>query len=104
MDLDPHRIAGSHFVTGALGALVTAIKFTPGASWPERSFNVVAGSMAAGYGTPALAEWLGMSSAGYVNGAAFVVGLLGMSAVAAVLQALRDLKLAEIISGWLSRR
>lgn len=104
MDFDPHRIGSSHFVTGALGALVSAIKFAPGATWRERAFNVVAGSMAAGYGTPALVEWLDMRSAGYVNGAAFFVGLLGMSVVAAVLGALREIKLAEIISTWASRR
>lgn len=104
MDIDTRGIASSHFATGALGAMVTAIKFTPGASWPERMFNVAAGSLAAGYGTPALVEWLQMKSPGYVNGAAFFVGLLGMSAVAALMQALKDIKLAEIISGWLSRR
>lgn len=104
MDFDPERFARSPFTIGALGALVTAIKFTPGASWRERFFNVLAGSLAAGFITPALVEYLKMQTAGYVNGAAFVVGLLGMSVVAAVLQAARDIKLAEIISGWLTRR
>lgn len=103
MDLDPERIARSPFVVGALGALVTAVKFTPGASWIERSFNVVAGSLAAGYVAPALIAWLSLRDEPYASGAAFVVGLLGMSVASAVVQAIRETPFGVILSGWLSR-
>src|SRR5437868_1121107 len=104
MDIDPERVARSPFVIGALGALVTAIKFMPGVNWWERLINVVAGSLAAGYVTPALVEWLKMPSLGYSNGAAFVIGLLGMSIAAAILQAIKETPLGQILTGWLQRR
>lgn len=104
MDLDPERIARSPFVIGAVGALITAVKFTPGASWAERAFNVAAGSAAAGFVTPALVEWLGMRSPAYASGAAFVCGLVGMSLAAAVLQGTRETPLGAIVLGWLARK
>lgn len=103
MDLDPERIARSPFTIGALGALITAVKFTPGASWPERLVNVVAGSLAAGYISPALVAWLGMQAEPYASSAAFVVGLLGMSVASALLVAIRDTPFGVILTGWLSR-
>lgn len=104
MDLDPERIARSPFTIGAVGALITAVRFTPGASWAERIFNVVAGSAVAGFVTPALIEWLGMRSPAYASGAAFVCGLLGMSLAAAVLQGIKDTPLGAIVVGWLARK
>ena len=103
MDIDPERIARSPFVVGALGALVTAVRFTPGASWFERGFNVLAGSLAAGYISPALVAWLGLHAEPYASSAAFVVGLLGMSVASALLAAIRDTPLGVILTGWLSR-
>lgn len=104
MDLDPNHIARSPFTVGAVGALITAVKFTPGASWGERAFNVLAGSSAAGFVTPALIEWLNMKSAAYASGAAFLFGLVGMSLCAALLQGIKDTPLGQILTGWLSRR
>lgn len=104
MDFDVEKIAHNPFAVGALGALITAVKFTPGASWCERIFNVWAGSTAAGFVTPALVEWLHMTSPSYTSGAAFVLGLVGMSLAAASLQAVKETALAEIITGWISRR
>ena len=103
MDFDPDRVARSPFTIGAIGALITAARFTPGASWLERGFNAVAGAVIAGFLTPALTEWLEMTRDAYVNGAAFVIGLLGMSVVAALIQGARDLKLAEIVASWFGR-
>jgi hypothetical protein len=40
MDFDPDHIVRSPFSVGAVGALITAVKFTPSASWAERAFNV----------------------------------------------------------------
>lgn len=104
MDLNPEAIAKSPFTIGALGALVTAAKFTPGASWWERGINVVGGSLAAGFVTPALTEYLKMTSHAYIGGASFFVGLLGMSLVAAFFQMVRDVQWAQIVSGWIARR
>lgn len=103
MDFDPERIASSPFVPGALGALVTALKFTPGASWPERAVNVVAGSLVAGYVAPPLLEYFKVTSPSATGGASFMLGLLSMSIVAAVLSAVRETKWAEIVTGWLAR-
>ena len=104
MDFDPERIARSPFTVGAIGALITAVKFTPGASFGERAFNVLAGSAAAGFITPALIEWLNMKSPAYASGAAFVFGLVGMSLAAALLQGIKDTPLGQILTGWLSRK
>lgn len=104
MDLEPDRIVQSPFTVGAIGALITAVKFTPGATWIERGFNILAGSAAAGFITPALVEWLSMKSPAYASGAAFLFGLVGMSLAAAALQGIRDTPLGQIITGWLSRK
>ncbi|MGA0608818.1 hypothetical protein [Caldimonas sp. KR1-144] len=107
MDFDKDtigRIATSPFAIGALGALVTAVKFTPGASWRERAFNVFSGALCAGFLTPAIVEWLNMKSPAYSSGAAFLFGLVGMSLAAALLQAIKDTPLGQIVTGWISRR
>lgn len=101
--MEPEKIVSNPFAIGALGAVITAIKFTPGASWPERVTNVLAGSAFAGFVTPALVEWLHMSSQSYTSGAAFLFGLVGMSLAAAILQAIKDLPLTKILVSWLQR-
>ena len=103
MDIDPERLARSPFLVGAIGALITAVKFTPGACWAERSFNVIAGAAAAGYISPALVDWLGMSSPSYLSGAAFLVGMVGMSLASAMLQAIKETPFGAILASWLSR-
>ena len=104
MDLDPERIVRSPFLIGAVGALITAIKFTTGASWGECAFNVLAGAAVAGFVTPALVEWLQMSSPAYTSGAAFILGLVGMSLAAALVKAVKDAPLSQILTDWLSRK
>lgn len=104
MDLDPSPIARSPFAVGAVGALITALKFTPGAGWKERALNVACGSAAAGFITPALTEWLKMTSHAYVSGAAFLLGLLGMSLAAAVLEGIRNTKFGEAATSWITRK
>jgi hypothetical protein len=102
MDIDPERIARSPFVIGALGALIAQLKSLPGATWLDRGVNVAAGSATAGFLTPALVQWVrNAPSPDYVNAAAFVVGLLGMSLIAAILSWLRSDKPGEIISSWI---
>lgn len=103
MDLDLDRLARSPFIVGAVGALITAVKFTPGACWAERGFNVIAGAAAAGYISPALVDWLGMASPSYLSGAAFLVGMVGMSLASAMLQAIKETPFGAILASWLSR-
>lgn len=105
MEFDPDRIARSPFTAGLVGSLITALKFTTGGTWWERAINVLAGWAAAGFVTPPLVEWLHHSPPeGYVSGAAFLVGLLGMSLVAAAIDWLKSGKLGETISSWTVRR
>lgn len=102
-NFDPDRWLHSHFAAGALGSFV-ALKFAPGVNWKERTFNVLAGSLCAGFCAPALAEWLHVGSAGFHAFLSFAVGLFGLSLATAILQGIRELKVADIVSGWLSRK
>ena len=54
--------------------------------------------------TPALVEWLHMNSPAYTSGAAFLLGLVGMSLAAALLQGIKETPLGKILTGWLSRK
>ena len=103
MDLDPDHIIRGPFIAGLSGSIV-ALRWVPGITLPERLFNALAGTAMAGFGSPALSDWLHITSAGTVSALAFAVGLFGLSLAAAVVQAVRDIKLAEIITGWVSRK
>lgn len=103
MDLDPSGLTRNPFAAGALGSLV-GLKFAPGVSLLERITNVGAGAACAGYAAPALAEWMHVTSPHVHSGLAFAVGLFGLSLAAAVQQGIRDLKLGEVITGWISRK
>lgn len=87
----------SPFTVGSFGAAVFALKFAPGETWQQRVVNIVAGGITAGYISPALVEYLELQSTGFSNAVAFGVGLLGMSLIAAILQAIRETKLADFI-------
>lgn len=103
MQVEPEKWLASPFVIGALGALV-GLRFAPGASWSGRAFNVAAGGTCAWFVAPALAELGHVHSSGMAAALAFAVGMFGLSAASAVATGLRDLKVGEIISGWISRR
>jgi hypothetical protein len=104
MEIDTEQIASSPFTVGAIGAVVTALRFTPGASWWERTVNVVAGSLLAGFLSPALVEWLNMQRPSYASGAAFLVGLLGMSLTAAALEWVRGGGVARTLESFLPKK
>lgn len=103
MDIDAEKIFHSPFFTGAIGALVTAVKFTPGATWLERAVNISIGAVVSGFVTPALIEWLNVKSEAYFSCAAFMLGLLGMSFAAALLDGIKTTEFGQIISSWLKR-
>lgn len=102
-DFDPERWLHSSFTVGALGALV-GLRFAPGATWAERVFNVVSGAFCAGFFAPALVEWMRINSPGMQSALSFAVGMFGISLAAAIALAIREIKLGEIISGWVSRK
>lgn len=103
MDIDPQKIATSPLAAGVLGSLV-GLRLAPGLSWPERLTNVITGSVCAGFAAPAAGEMFRLTSASMLGFLAFAMGMFGMSIAAAMMQALRDLKLAEIIAGWISKK
>lgn len=103
MDIDPARWLREPFVAGLLGAVV-ALKFAPGATAMERLFNIGCGALCAGFVSPAAAESLHLVSPAMQGAFAFAIGMFGLSLAAAIVVAIRDLKLAEIVAGWLKRK
>lgn len=103
MDFEPHKMAANPLVAGLAGAFV-GLRFAPGASWLERSANVAAGAVCSGFVAPAASEMLKLSSPSMTGFMAFVIGMFGMSLASAVMQGLRDVKVGEIVTGWISRR
>lgn len=104
MATDWKQIVHSPFAVGAVGAVIAAVKFTPGASGLERAFNTLAGMAAAGFLTPALVEYIGKPAEAFSSATAFILGLISMSLAAAVSQGIRETSFAEIVKSWLMRR
>lgn len=99
MAIEPDHVKGvvhSPFLVGLLGAVV-ALKGAPGDTWPERVFNVVCGALLAGFVSPAVAEYFGLSTPAMHSASAFVVGLFGLNMVAAVVQWIRSATLEDIL-------
>lgn len=103
MDIDPGGVARNPFVAGVVGSLV-GLKFAPGATVGERITNVLAGAVCAGYVAPGVTEWLHITSHTVHALVAFGIGLFGLSLAAAIWQGVRDVKLGEVITGWISRK
>ena len=103
MEIDPQKLATSPLAAGVLGSLV-GLRLAPGLSWLERFANVIAGSVCAGFAAPAAGELFKLSSAAMLGFLAFAMGMFGMSIAAAIMQALRDAKLGEAITSWLTKK
>jgi hypothetical protein len=103
LDSDIDHWLHTPLVAGILGSMV-GLRWVPGLSWLERLGNVVAGSATAVYAAPVAAEWMQVSSAGMLAGLAFGVGIFGLSLAAAVLQGVRELHVADIVTSWLGRK
>jgi hypothetical protein len=103
MDLDFDKIVKNPWAAGAFGSVV-ALKFAPGISWWERAFNVLCGSLCAGFFGPALIEFFAVNRHGLEAAISFGVGMFGLSMAAALMQAIRELKLAEILTSRLTRK
>jgi len=102
MDIEPQKIVAHPLAAGVLGAMV-GLRFAPGLTWFERVANVATGTIFAGYVAPAAGETFRLSTVSMQSALAFAIGMFGMSAAAAVMQGLRDIKLGEIMTGWISR-
>ena len=99
MEVEPDRIAKtvqSPFVIGLIGGIV-AMRAVPGASWLERSFNAVCASMLAGFVSPAVAEYFGLTSVSMLSATAFLVGLFGLNLTATVMEWIKGAKLADVL-------
>ena len=102
MDIDPQKIVAHPLFAGISGALI-GLRFAPGLSWLERVTNVAAGSVSAAYVAPAAGEVFRLTSPSMMGFLSFFIGMFGMSIAAAVMQGVRDTKVGDIITGWLSR-
>lgn len=103
MDIDPHRIV-SHPLTAGIGGALAGLRFAPGVSWIERIFNVASGAACAGWLAPAAVGLYDLASTSAESAIAFLIGMFGMSIAAAVVEAVRAVKLADIVTGWISRK
>lgn len=102
-DLDLSGLATSHFVAAFVGSLV-GLKAMPGASIWQRIGNLCLGFGLAVFAGPALAEWAGVTSPKIQAGVVFACGAAGLVAFSAVVDGIKQTPLAQIITGWLSRR
>jgi hypothetical protein len=101
--MDWNALLNSPFLVGAAGAFVS-LRFSPDDSWRLHLFNLLCGALIAGYGAQPTADWLRLAKESDMLGVAFVMGLLGLSIIAAARKAISELKLAEIVTSWISRR
>ena len=84
------------FVVGLVGGIVS-LRGAPGASWKERFFHVVSAGALAGFCSPALTEWFGLTTPAMQSCAAFVVGLFGLNLTATAVEWIRGAKLADFM-------
>jgi hypothetical protein len=90
-------------IAGFVGAIVS-LRFVNEANncWSNRIFMAIAGTMAAAYVTPGIAEFLGASER-VESAMAFGFGLFGMTLAGAIVAQLRELKIADAIVTWFKR-
>lgn len=103
MDIDPQKIIVHPYVPGAVGAAI-GLKFSPGNSWVERATNVASGWACSLFITPIVVEFFKIRTQGFTYGLSFLIGLFGLSIMAAMFDGLRQVKFGEIITGWLSKK
>lgn len=103
MDVDPQRFI-AHPLTAGVGGAIVGLRFAPGGTWIERLGNTIAGVSCAWWISPALSEILVLTSPAQVSALSFAIGMFGMSLVAAILEAVKTMKWAEIIASWLIRK
>ena len=96
-------LVSSPFFVGAAGALVS-LKYAAADTWWQRGMTLLCGALVAGYFAQPLADWLKLAKETDILGIAFAMGLLGLSVIASIFKAIGELKIAEIVSSWISRK
>lgn len=86
----------SPWLSGAAGAIV-ALHGAPGASWPQRAFNVAAGALVAGYASPIINQYFGLSTPELQSAGAFLCGLFGLNFSASLLDSIRASNWLELL-------
>lgn len=89
-------LAENPFVAGLLGGIV-ALRGVPGATFKERLFNSAGACLAAGYLSPAIAEYFGLVSPPMLSATSFVVGLFGLNMISAVADYIKEMKIGDFI-------
>ncbi len=93
---------GAILLAAFFGALVSLLAFPEVKTWSERIVMVVVGTLCAVYGTPLIGVAMTMTEP-MERGFSFMVGLVGLTAMKKIFEAIKDTKFGEIISGWLKR-
>lgn len=99
-DYKMHDLMANPFVAGAFGSLL-GLKSMPGATWGARFLHLIVGASCAGYGGPALYEWLHMASPAMFSFLSFAVGAFGISMFLAVRNAIQTIDWAGVITSML---
>ena len=90
------ELVKSPWVAGAAGAIV-ALHGAPGASWPQRMFNVAAGALVAGYASPIINQYFVLSTPELQSASAFLCGLFGLNFSASLLDSIRASNWLELL-------
>lgn len=102
MDFDFPKIAASPLTAGAFGSMI-GLKFIPGLLWIDRFANFCSGMACSIYVAPIISEVLGLTTIPKQNGLAFLMGLFSVSITAAIIDGIRNVKVADIIDSWAKR-
>ena len=87
--------ARSPFTAGLFGALVTALRGMPGTTWSERIGHSFSGALMAGFVGPGAAQWFGLEGERLMAALAFLLGMFGLNASAAVWDYFKTAKLSD---------
>ena len=90
-------------IPGFIGAVISLRFFTEAGI--KAKVAVVGGGWAcATFLTGPAVDSFSLAGTKWENGLAFFIGVFGMSFIAALMQGVKELKVAEIIADWLKRR
>jgi hypothetical protein len=97
------EVLANPFVAGAAGSLL-GIKSMSGTTWGERFLHLIIGAVCAGYGGPALTDWMHMDSVKVQSFMAFGVGAFGISIYMALVDAIKKIDWTGVITSILPKR
>lgn len=88
------------FIWGVLGSAVS-MRFLPQMTFWQKFMAVVSGTIMAAAGTPVVGAIFGLKDDQVLYGAAFFIGVFGLSLTASIFEAIRKTQWAEIIKSRL---